>query len=136
MYSRNLDEAESFVCAGIQFGMILPRNITESVEVVWERLEPFEGTPSDRHASFDQLFVILKGTGKVTAGEETSLVRPLTVVFIPRGTSHSVLSSSDEGLEYLFINIWRSGIPSAESDWETVYSMIHNRRTAEQTANG
>ncbi len=131
MYSRNLDEAEPFVCAGIQFGMILPRNITGSVEVVWERLEPFEGTPSDRHASFDQLFVILKGTGEVTVGEETSLVRPLTIVFIPMGTPHSVLCSSNEGLEYLFFNVWKNGIPSAESDWEMAYSMIHNRRTAE-----
>lgn len=136
MYSRNLDKAEPFVCAGIQFRMILPRNITESVEVVWERLEPFEGTPSDRHASFDQLFVILKGIGKVTAGEETSLVRPLTVVFIPMGTPHSVLSSSEEGLEYLFFNVWRNGIPSAESDWKRVYSLIHSRRTAEHKAKG
>jgi mannose-6-phosphate isomerase-like protein (cupin superfamily) len=135
MYAKNLEEAESFECAGIQFGMMLPRDITGSVEVVWERLAPFENTPVDQHASFDQLFVILKGEGEVTVGEQTRHVKPSTVVLIPQATQHSVRCTSDEGLEYFFFNVWKNGIPPAEKDWKVVYSLIHNRRSAEQSAN-
>jgi mannose-6-phosphate isomerase-like protein (cupin superfamily) len=132
MFARRLDDAEPFECAGIQFGMVLPRNDTGSVEVVWERLEAMECTPSDQHASFDQLFFFLKGTAEVTVGAETESVGPSTVVFIPHGTEHSVRSTSDEGLEYLFFNVWGNGIPETERDWKTVYSLIHDRRSADQ----
>lgn len=132
MYTKTIEEAEPFECAGIKFGMMLPRHVTGSVEVVWERLEPFQCTPSDRHLSFDQLFVVLKGTGEVTIGGKTNSVKPTTVVFIPLATQHSVRCTSDEGLEYFFFNVWKNGIPVAEQDWKVVYSLIHDRRSANQ----
>lgn len=132
MYAKHLEEAEPFECAGIQFGMLLPRDITGSVEVVWERLEPFTGTPVDAHPSFDQLFFILKGKGDVTVGTEIQTVQASTVVFIPHATTHSVQCTSDEGLEYLYFNVWRNGIPENEKDWKTTYSRIHGRRLTDQ----
>jgi mannose-6-phosphate isomerase-like protein (cupin superfamily) len=132
MYVKNLEEAEPFECAGIQFGMILPRDVTKSVEVVWERLEPSMGTPPDRHSGFDQLFFILKGTGAVTVGTETRQVKPATVVFIPRATEHSVQCTSNEGFEYLFFNVWSNGLPDEERDWKAVYTGIHDRRFEDQ----
>ncbi len=132
MYAKHLEDAEPFTCAGIQFGMLLPRDITGSVEVVWERLEPFQATPQDHHASFDQLFFILKGTGDVTVGAESRPVKGATVVFIPQATPHSVQCTSDEGLEYLYFNVWRNGIPDRETDWKAIYSQTHNRRSASQ----
>jgi mannose-6-phosphate isomerase-like protein (cupin superfamily) len=133
MYAKHLEEAESFTCAGVQFGMLLPRDITGSVEVVWERLEPFQATPQDQHPSFDQLFFILKGTGEVTLGTESREVKVATVVFIPQAMSHSVQCTSDEGLEYLYFNVWRNGIPDKEKDWKVTYSQINNRRSANQS---
>ena|ERR1035437_7125464 len=132
MYARHLEEAEPFTCAGIQFGMLLPRDITESVEVVWERLELFQCTPTDHHSTFDQLFFILNGTGMVTLGTESRPVKAAMLVLIPRGTQHSVHCTSDEGLEYLYINVWKNGIPDEEKDWKRTYSLIHNRRSATQ----
>ncbi len=132
MYAKHLQDAELFMCAGIQFGMLLPRDITGSVEVVWERLEPFQSTPQDHHASFDQLFFILKGTGEVTVGTESRPVKAATVVFVPHATPHSVQCTSDEGLEYLYFNVWRNGIPDKEKDWKVTYSQTHNRRSASQ----
>jgi len=134
MYAKRLEEAEPFECAGIQFGMVLPRDITGSVEVVWERLEPTTCTPVDQHRSFDQLFFILKGTGEVTVGTEIQAIEASTVVFIPQGTKHSVQCTSDEGLEYLYFNVWRNGVPENEKNWKTIYSVIHDRRIANQFA--
>lgn len=134
MYAKRLEEAELFECAGIQFGMVLPRDITGSVEVVWERLEPSKATPVDQHGSFDQLFFILKGTGIVTIGTETQAVQAATVIFIPQAVTHSVECTSDEGLEYLYFNVWRNGIPESEKNWKTVYSVIHHRRIEDKLA--
>jgi mannose-6-phosphate isomerase-like protein (cupin superfamily) len=134
MSAKNIEEAEPFECAGIQFGMMIPRDVTGSLEVVWERLRPFESTPLDRHASFDQLFIILKGTGEVTVGERRYDIKPSTVVLIPQAVLHSVRSTSEEGLDYYFFNIWKTGVPASERDWRTVYSSIHDRRTALQSA--
>ena len=69
MHIRSLKDAEPFEVAGIKFGMLLPRDVTDSVEVVWEKLRADQATPIDRHPTFDQLFFILKGTGEVTIGE-------------------------------------------------------------------
>ena len=134
MYTKKLDNAEPFECAGVKFAMVLPRDVTGSVEVVWERLEPFQGTPEDRHQSFDQLFYILKGTGRVMVGEETEQLEPQSIVLIPQGTRHSIASTSDLGLEYLFINVWKAGIPEKEVDWRVVYSQINDRRLVEVSA--
>jgi quercetin dioxygenase-like cupin family protein len=112
--------------------MVLPRNLTGSSEVVWERLEPGASTPSDAHATFDQIFLILRGTGEVTIAGESSPVAPRDTVFIPQAHPHSVRCTSEEGLEYLYINVWRDGIPHSESDWRKVYAQIHDRRTVEE----
>lgn len=134
MFAKHLDDAELFTCAGVQFGMLLPRDVTGSVEVVWERLEASQSTPTDQHSSFDQLFLILKGTGEVSVGGEAQMIKPSMLVFIPQATQHFVRCTSEEGLEYLYFNVWRDGIPDEEKDWELTYSQIHNRRSAGQSA--
>jgi mannose-6-phosphate isomerase-like protein (cupin superfamily) len=127
---QSLDDAEPFECAGIQFRMVLSRNHTSSAEVVWERLEPGDATPSDQHAHFDQIFFFLKGAAEVTVGSDRSIVKPQDTVFIPRTVLHSVSADKSEGVEYLYINVWGKPIPESERDWRTVYSQIHERRTA------
>lgn len=130
MFVQPLATAEPFECAGIQFRMILSRNHTRSVEVVWEYLEPGISTPLDQHSSFDQVFLVLKGTGEVTIGTEVAPVREHDTIYVPRQTLHSVRCTSDCGLEYLYINVWPGKIPESEADWREVYSQIHLRRTS------
>jgi mannose-6-phosphate isomerase-like protein (cupin superfamily) len=110
--------------------MILSRNHTRSVEVVWEYLEPGTSTPLDQHSSFDQVFLVLKGTAEVTIGGEIAPVREHDTIFVPKQTLHSVRCTTDTGLEYLFINVWPGKIPNGETDWREVYSQIHQRRTS------
>lgn len=131
MYIRNLKDAEPFMCAGIQFGMVLPRDLTNSVEVVWESVRADQHTPADRHTTFDQLFFVLKGAGEMMIGNETSIVGPQTLVFIPRNTEHRIRPTTPEGLEYLYFIVWGQGVPEAEQGWKRAYSQIHDRRTAE-----
>lgn len=86
MYVQPLESAAPFTVAGIEFRMVLPRDLTGSSEVVWERLEPGRSTPTDAHASFAQIFLILRGSGEVTIGNECSPVAPHDTVFVPTAT--------------------------------------------------
>lgn len=131
MYTRSLKDSEPFTVAGIQFGMLLPRDVTNSVEVVWESVRGDQFTPTDRHPTFDQLFFLLRGTGEVTVGDETSIVGPQTLVFIPRNTDHNIKPLTPDGLEYIYFIVWGQGIPESEQGWKRAYSLIHDRRTAE-----
>lgn len=132
MLAVSLEDAESFTCAGIDFGMILPRDLTDSVEVVWESLKPNQHTPVDRHPTFDQIFYILKGHAEIVIGNETIQVKPKTIVFVPRNTDHSVRPTSESGIDYLYFNVWGKGVPPAERGWKQVYSQIHDRRRSDQ----
>jgi mannose-6-phosphate isomerase-like protein (cupin superfamily) len=111
--------------------MLLPRDVTNSVEVVWESIRGDQFTPVDRHPTFDQLFFLLKGQGEVTIGDETSIVGPQTLVFIPRNTDHNIKPITPEGLEYIYFIVWGQGVPEPERGWKRAYSLIHERRTGE-----
>jgi mannose-6-phosphate isomerase-like protein (cupin superfamily) len=129
VFLRELADAEPFVCAGIDFGMLLPRDVSGSCEVVLEVLKPGQQTSFDLHESFDQVFFTLAGSGELTLADETSSIGPHTLAFVPMNTLHSVRCTSQHGLSYLYINVWNSRIPDAEQDWKDVYSRIHQRRT-------
>lgn len=130
MYTCHISEAEPFVCAGIQFGMMLPRDLTDSCEVVMEWLKPEQATPTDRHANFDQIFIILEGAGILTIGDRTTTVTADTVAFIPRNAPHTIRCCSADGLRYLYVNVWGAGVPEPEREWRRAYHLIHERRVA------
>lgn len=134
MHICSLANGEPFTCAGIQFKMLLPRDVTDSVEAVAEFIRPDQASPIDRHPNFDQLFFILKGEGEVTIGDESSVVGPQTIVFIPRNTDHTIRPLTPDGLEYIYFNVWGRGVPQRERGWKQAYSQIHNRRMGEAVA--
>ncbi|MCX6027027.1 MAG: cupin domain-containing protein [Chloroflexi bacterium] len=130
MFARRLTEVEPFQCAGIDFGMLLPRDVTDSVEIVLAVLKPGMESPVDQHATFDQVFWIIEGEGDLTIGAERALVGPQTVAFIPRDTPHTIKCVSGSGLKYLYLNVWGKGVPELERLWRKVYLNVHARRTA------
>jgi mannose-6-phosphate isomerase-like protein (cupin superfamily) len=134
MFICSIENAAPFTVAGIKFGMLLSRDVTNSIEVVWESVQADQSTPVDRHPSFDQLFFLLKGKGEVRIGNETSTIGPHTLVFIPRNVDHSIRPVSQESLEYLYVNVWGQGVPESERDWKRAYSLIHDRRTPSTAA--
>jgi quercetin dioxygenase-like cupin family protein len=124
---RTLAEGEPFRCAGNFFQMLLPRDDGECCEVVLETVGPGHSTPPNQHATFVQIYVILRGEAKVTIGPETRTVRAPAVAFIPKDMTHSVSNESiSTDVEYLYVSIWPDGIPTAEKDggWREVYARM------------
>lgn len=53
------------------------------------------------HKGYDESYYFLSGTGTITLNDKTHFVRPGTVVVIPAGIVHSLVSDSDAPLEFI-----------------------------------
>ncbi len=51
------------------------------------------------HTKSDNVYIVRRGAGTLTIGDETHVIRADDVVFIPAGTRHSLSNLSDEPLE-------------------------------------
>ena len=70
MICLGLDEGEPFWCAGNLYSMLIPRDVTKCFEAVLETVEPGRATPPNAHDTFAQLYVLLRGTGRLYVADE------------------------------------------------------------------
>jgi quercetin dioxygenase-like cupin family protein len=127
MFAQQFHEGEPFRCAGNDFVMLLPRDITQSCEAVLEMLRPGASTPPNSHKAFVQIYLIWSGKAEIHVGSETKQLTAPAVAFVPRNTEHwAVNLSSDQELHYLYISVWPKGIPENEiqGGWKKVYADI------------
>ena len=55
MLVKALSEGEPFRCAGNEYFMLLPRDISDCCEVVLEKVPPGHSTPPNAHSTFVQV---------------------------------------------------------------------------------
>jgi len=124
MFCKTFDEGELFDCAGNQYVMLLPRDVTHCAEVALERIGVGQRTPPNAHSTFVQIYVVVQGEADITIGGETRHVAAPAVAFIPRNTNHYVINTGKSELNYLYITVWPDGIPRAEIEggWKKVYA--------------
>ena len=58
----------------------------------------------DKHEGWDQVYLVLSGTGSVVVGDRSYPVEGGTVVRVPRGTKHGVILGQEQELEYCYFN--------------------------------
>lgn len=124
MFLKTFSEGETFRCAGNDFVMLLPRDLTECCEVVLQRIPPAGATPPNAHETFLQVYLILAGEAAVTMGAESRRFTAPAIALVPARTAHWIVNTSpDSELQYLYISVWPEGIPAAEKDggWKKVY---------------
>jgi quercetin dioxygenase-like cupin family protein len=68
-------------------------------------------TESHCHDEQEQLFIVLRGRGRVTIGDETQEVRGGAVVLIPRRAPHAVVATGRE-LVYIYVSVWPDRKPA------------------------
>ena len=127
MFLRSFAEGEPFRCAGNDFVMLLPRDLTDCCEVVLQIVQPGRETPVNAHETFLQVYLILSGTADVRIGDESRVVAGPAIALIPPKTRHWVINpSAGQPLHYLYISVWPDGIPAAEKEggWRKVYQDI------------
>lgn len=127
MYIKTFGEGEAFRCAGNDFMMLLPRDLTGACEAVLQTVRAGGSTPPNSHETFMQIYLIWKGEAELFIGSEYRRVSAPTIAFVPTNTEHWVTNTStDSELQYLYISVWPHGIPREESEggWKKVYSEI------------
>ncbi len=127
MFIKKFSDGEPFRCAGNEFVMLLPRDETRACEVVLQIVRPGATTPSNRHETFMQVYLIWSGSAEIFIGSESERVTAPAIAFVPPRTEHWVVNlQPDRELHYLYISVWPDGIPSEEIDggWKKVYAGI------------
>ena len=126
MHCKTFDEGELFQCAGNNYVMLLPRDLTNCAEVVLEKVAVGQRTPPNAHPTFVQIYIVLQGEADITIGEETRRVTAPAVAFIPCNTNHYVFNKGTNELRYLYVTVWPDGIPcdEVEGGWKQVYARM------------
>lgn len=78
---------------------------THNVDVHLNRLKP-KGRRGKvhRHTKADNVYIVRRGQGMLTVGDETHMIHEDDVIFIPAGMKHSLSNLSDEVFE--IFEIW------------------------------
>ena len=73
---------------------------THNVDVHLNRLKPGGARGKvHRHTKADNVYIVKRGEGTLTVGDETHIVREDDVIFIPAGMKHSLSNLSDSVFE-------------------------------------
>jgi quercetin dioxygenase-like cupin family protein len=127
MYAKQFSEGDPFRCAGNEFIMLLPRDLTGACEAVLQMVRPGATTPSNSHETFMQVYLFWSGEAEVFIGSDSKRVSSPAIAFIPPRTEHWVTNlRPDRELHYLYLSVWPEGIPPEESEggWKQVYAKI------------
>lgn len=66
-----------------------------------------------RHRETEELFFFISGEGKARVGEEISLVKPGTLLWVPPGVGHAIVNTGTEPLTFIIVAHTRD-----EDPWE------------------
>jgi len=114
MLIRTFAEGERFPCAGNEYVMLLPRDVTDCCEVVLEDIAAGSETPPNVHSTFNQVFIVLQGEAEISIGNDKRQISAPAVAYVPNNTNHSVRNVGAVNLRYIYITIWPKGIPADE----------------------
>lgn len=104
------------------FKMLLPRNVTEAAESVLVTLRKSDEVGDHSHPEEEQMYLVLKGRGRLWIGDDEQLLRPQMIVHVPRGAVHRVQALTDE-LVYIYVSVWPNGIPARDKDWRKAWKL-------------
>ena len=88
---------------------ILPRGIVPQLAVGYNILNGPGRTGLASHSGWDQVFVLVNGQCTLLRGDERIPVQAPCVVHIPPNTTHDMLVTEGEHVEYVFINKFLQG---------------------------
>jgi len=106
-FVRTFDQAEPYAQeepGDARFNWLLKKNELPGLCIGRVRMKgPIHKTPAS-HEGWDQVYVIMEGSGTVHLESESISVKARSVVTIPQFTQHSVELKSGEEIEYIYIN--------------------------------
>ena len=92
--NRRGGQISYLLLAGGQFG-------SQAMSITWVEGAPGSEQSLHEHAQNEQVYVIIRGRGLMTCGEEQEEVGPGTLVYVPPRTAHAIRNTGDEPLVYV-----------------------------------
>lgn len=87
--------------------LLVPRKMTEKIELGLVRLKKGEKNRLASHPDEEEGYLLLKGSGVLLLGETKHPVAAGMVAYVPANTTHQIECTSDEPLEYVYFASWR-----------------------------
>jgi mannose-6-phosphate isomerase-like protein (cupin superfamily) len=108
MDTLNINNASKMECcskAGLISHILLNTTLDGigNVNCTWVDIEPGRFQPPHAHG-YDQVYIVINGTGIITIENETSDLPVGTRVTIPKGKTHTIKNDTVERLSYLAIS--------------------------------
>jgi mannose-6-phosphate isomerase-like protein (cupin superfamily) len=102
MYVKDLSNAPKRELEGLVSHILLEEGDAPGGElsITWVAVEPGAQQPAHSHAP-QQVYVITRGSGRMTVGDDERDVATGHMVFIPPGTEHGIVNTGDEILTYV-----------------------------------
>jgi uncharacterized cupin superfamily protein len=107
MAYRVLPAAEAFWRPSNQMG-VLNTDLAKQLGAaklgarLW-RLEPRQASTRHRHASQDELYVLLEGRGRVRVGDDLLTLEPLSALYVEADTVRQVFNDTDADALWLVV---------------------------------
>lgn len=87
-------------------GILVPRDITETIEVGLVRLSPGSSHPLGCHDDEEEVYLVLEGKALLKLGDEEREVEAGTAIYVPRNVPHQMTCISDQDLAYVYFANW------------------------------
>jgi mannose-6-phosphate isomerase-like protein (cupin superfamily) len=113
------EEVEKYNLQGVEFLALLPREQTESAEVLLETYPAGTNFPLHQHEECEQIYFILQGEAQIQVDQKVSSAPKGSTVYIPRRTQHAIHNTASEELVYLVISVYPEGYPAQEPTLES-----------------
>jgi len=95
---------ERFSSGRITKVLVGPKNKLQAKNFVMGlvKIDPHGSIPKHHHPN-EEIYIILKGKGRMVIGEESEIVEKKSVVYIPSNQEHYLKNNNNEILEILFL---------------------------------
>ena len=102
MFKRNKSEVEKKTGDGLISYILLQKSDVDvsNLLVTWVEISPGDKQKLHQHVS-EQVYVIIKGSGKMTVGDEKENVAEGDIIYVPSNKLHGILNTGNSLLAYV-----------------------------------
>lgn len=103
MHTQHIDQALIHERGGQSSYLLLGAGQfeTRNLAVTWVDCPPGSWQPLHQHHAQEQVYVIIRGCGVMTVGDEELELGAGTLVFVPPATQHTIRNESNEMMSYV-----------------------------------
>jgi mannose-6-phosphate isomerase-like protein (cupin superfamily) len=103
MFTQHVDDAPVHERGGQSSYLLLAAGqfSSQNLAITWVDCPPGSSQPRHQHDTQEQIYVIVRGRGVMTVGDEERELIEGTLVFVPPATAHTIRNESGEPMCYV-----------------------------------